>query len=135
MRNLLSMAGRVTLIKSVLTSISIHVMTVLPIPKKILMRMESLLANFLWDHGSSRSHHWVNFENICRPKDAGGWAFANFMTISVLSMGNLLGIFCSNRVFGLDLLIPALMLIRMGLLYEMLLENMSCTSEKVFTWR
>lgn len=72
MKNLLSMAGRVTLIRSVLSSMSNHVISVLPIPKKILKGMESILANFLWNQGSDKKHHWVRFELICRPKSDGG---------------------------------------------------------------
>lgn len=72
MRNLLSFAGRVTLVQSVLSSMSLHVMTVLPVPKTVLHKMESLIANFLWNHGSQKRFHWIRYDLICRPKNSGG---------------------------------------------------------------
>lgn len=72
MRNLLSFAGRITLVQSVLNSMSLHVMTVLPVPKTVLHKMESLIVSFLWDHGSNKRFHWIRYDLLCRPKDCGG---------------------------------------------------------------
>lgn len=72
MKNLLSMVGRLTLVNSVLVAVGIHVMPVLPNPKGLLKKMDSLIANFLRGQGTNKKHHWVSFSNICRPKEVGG---------------------------------------------------------------
>lgn len=72
MRNLLSMSGRIALIQSVLSSMSTHVMSVLPVPKKTLKQMQSLISNFLWNQGEEKRHHWVSNEKICKPREEGG---------------------------------------------------------------
>lgn len=72
MKNLLNMAGRLTLVESVLSSMSLHVMSVLPIPKGILKKMDNFTSNFLWGKGSKNMYHWVKFDTICKPKCAGG---------------------------------------------------------------
>lgn len=64
MKGFLSMAGRVTLIKSVLCSIPIHTMSVLPVPKGTLDAIDKLMS-FLWGSGSSKRRHWVNWNTIC----------------------------------------------------------------------
>lgn len=72
MRNYLSFAGRVTLVQSVLSSMGLHAMTVLPVPKTVLHKIESLIANFLWDQGPQKRFHWIRYDLICRPKKSGG---------------------------------------------------------------
>ncbi|KAL9690798.1 hypothetical protein QQ045_011208 [Rhodiola kirilowii] len=51
--------GRATLIASILGSLNIHTMSIIPVPKGCLQKMERLLANFLWDNGEARRRHWV----------------------------------------------------------------------------
>ncbi|CAM8968841.1 unnamed protein product [Rhodiola kirilowii] len=48
-KKFLSMAGRATLILSVLNSLSIHTLSVIPTLKTVLHSMERLFANFFWD--------------------------------------------------------------------------------------
>jgi hypothetical protein len=43
-----TMAGRGTLVKSVLTSIVIYFVTVLDIPMEVLMKIDSIRIAFLW---------------------------------------------------------------------------------------
>lgn len=50
-KSLLSMARRLTMVSSVLSSMSLHVMSVLSIPKEILNKMDSLIANFFYGEG------------------------------------------------------------------------------------
>ncbi|KAL9675669.1 hypothetical protein QQ045_003873 [Rhodiola kirilowii] len=57
----LSISGRATLIASVLGSLSIHTLSIIPVPKGCLKKMESLLSNFLWDSGESCRRHWVSW--------------------------------------------------------------------------
>ncbi|KAL9685919.1 hypothetical protein QQ045_023373 [Rhodiola kirilowii] len=71
-KNFLSMSGRATLISSVLGSVSIHTLSILPVPKVVIKGIERLMRNFLWDRGGSAKHHWVNWDQVCMPKDEGG---------------------------------------------------------------
>lgn len=69
---LLTFGGRVTLINSVLSSFSIHTLASTVVPKTVLRRIESLMAQFLWSaHGEARNH-WINWPSICSPKAEGG---------------------------------------------------------------
>lgn len=47
-------------------------MAVLPIPKGVIKKVESLITNFLWDQGVSKRFHWIRQEKILRPKICGG---------------------------------------------------------------
>jgi hypothetical protein len=47
------MAGRTTLVKSVLTSIAIYYITVLNIPLEVLMKIDSVRRAFLWTASES----------------------------------------------------------------------------------
>ncbi|KAL9686221.1 hypothetical protein QQ045_023676 [Rhodiola kirilowii] len=71
-KNFLNMAGRATLISTVLGSMTVHTLSILPVPKLVLQGIERLMRNFLWDRGSASRHHWVSWEKICRPKEEGG---------------------------------------------------------------
>ncbi|KAL9688438.1 hypothetical protein QQ045_032859 [Rhodiola kirilowii] len=52
--------------------VSIHMLSILPVPKVVLNGIERLMRNFIWDRGSSTRHHWINWDLICKPKDEGG---------------------------------------------------------------
>ncbi|KAL9665090.1 hypothetical protein QQ045_020499 [Rhodiola kirilowii] len=69
---MLSFGGKITLIDSVLNAVGIHCMSILPIPVMVLNRVGSILRSFLWDKGDGKRRHWVNWENVCRDKPAGG---------------------------------------------------------------
>ncbi|KAL9690308.1 hypothetical protein QQ045_010705 [Rhodiola kirilowii] len=56
-KNFLSMSGRATLISSVLASVSIHMRSIVPVPKVVLKGIERMMRNFLWDRGTNSRHH------------------------------------------------------------------------------
>ncbi|KAG7533623.1 Ribonuclease H domain [Arabidopsis thaliana x Arabidopsis arenosa] len=69
----LSFAGRLTLTKSVLSSIPVHTMSVISLPKSVLEGLDKVSRSFLW--GSSpekRKQHLVAWEKVCKPKKEGG---------------------------------------------------------------
>ncbi|KAL9687628.1 hypothetical protein QQ045_032033 [Rhodiola kirilowii] len=71
-KQFLSFTGRATLIMSVLASMSIYTMSILPVPKTCLRNIERLLSNFLWDSGASSRRHWLSWDLICTPRQEGG---------------------------------------------------------------
>jgi len=80
--NLLSMGGKVVLIRSVLHSIPLHIISVAHPPKTILDLIEKSLANFFW--GSSegkRKYHWISWKKLCYPKIEGGVGFRSLHDI------------------------------------------------------
>ncbi|XP_075658607.1 uncharacterized protein LOC142628380 [Castanea sativa] len=69
----LSKGGKVTLIKSTLSSLPTYFLSLLPIPVKVAKRMEELQRNFLWNGiGDDRKLHLVNWSKVCRPVKNGG---------------------------------------------------------------
>ncbi|XP_058757124.1 uncharacterized protein LOC131630357 [Vicia villosa] len=78
---LLSYAGRCQLIKSVLFSISAFWMQVLPLSQKIIQHVEALCRSYLWSgkEGLSRKS-LVSWENLCKPKSAGGLYITDLQT-------------------------------------------------------
>ena len=69
----LSMAGRATLIKALVTSVPLYAMQTTLLPQKICHHIDKLSCNFLWgDTEHRRSCHTVNWETVTLPKEAGG---------------------------------------------------------------
>jgi hypothetical protein len=69
----LSKGGRLTLLKSTLSSMLTYFMFLFPIPIKVARRIELLQQNFLWDGlGDSHSYHLVAWNKICSPLAHGG---------------------------------------------------------------
>ena len=71
--NYLSIGGRVTLIKSVLSNLPVYYFSMFRCPTTIIKRLERLQREFLW-HGASphKKLHLVNWESICKSKEEGG---------------------------------------------------------------
>ena len=58
----ISMAGKVTLINSVLNALPIYLLSFFKIPQKVVHRLVALQRNFLW----------AKWEDVCLPKAEGG---------------------------------------------------------------
>lgn len=72
--NCLSMAGRVTLAKSVISSIPFYAMQSTRIPMSICSEIEMLQRNFIWGPDENkRKVHTISWETVCRNKNQGGW--------------------------------------------------------------
>ena len=65
--------GRVTLIKSVLTSIPIYFLSFFRVPKKLVNKLVRLQRNFLWGGAQEQNKiAWVKWESVCMRKEVGG---------------------------------------------------------------
>lgn len=70
---LLSFAGRCTMIRSVLCSIPIHIVSHAAIPVAFLKWFDRTIRNFLWGHDyGSKAVHTISWSSICLPKRLGG---------------------------------------------------------------
>ena len=68
----LSMMGRATLIKSVVSTIPIYAMQTTLLPQKISHQLDKMNYSFLWgDTGQHRSCHTINWEIVTMPNEAG----------------------------------------------------------------
>ncbi|CAN1807424.1 Putative ribonuclease H protein At1g65750 [Linum perenne] len=69
----LSFGGRLTLIKSVLSSLPVYYMSLLKAPCTVIMKLEGLQKRFLWSGTSdSKKLHWINWDTIKCHKNNGG---------------------------------------------------------------
>jgi len=69
----LSFAGRLCLIKSVLTSILLFYLSFYKAPKSVCDKISSIQRSFLWAWGKDRKHiSWVRWENVCKSQEEGG---------------------------------------------------------------
>ncbi|KAF7812763.1 ribonuclease H [Senna tora] len=70
---LLSKAGKVTLLSSVVSSTVAYYMQCLPFPKQICDQLDKAQRDFFWNSTSSeRRMHLINWDHICQPKREGG---------------------------------------------------------------
>jgi len=74
----LSLAGRLTLSKSVLSSIPYYHMQYAKLPKTLCDEIEKIQRGFLWgDTNQIRKPHFINWEVCCLPKGDGGLGIRN----------------------------------------------------------
>ena len=65
--------GKVTFIKSTLSSLPTYFLSLFPIPIKVAKRMEELQRDFLWNGiGDDRKLYLVKWSKVCRPVKNGG---------------------------------------------------------------
>ena len=73
---MLSSAGRETLVKSVLTSQPIYHLTVFPTQKWLIKQIDRMRRSFLWRGDEPEKvnggHCLVRWPSMCTPKDLGG---------------------------------------------------------------
>lgn len=71
---LLSRAGRLILIKSVLEATPVYWMSLAWIPRGILHRIQQICCKFLWNgKKEGKTFAWVKWTKISTPKKWGGW--------------------------------------------------------------
>ena len=87
---LLKRAGRVCLAKSVLSSLPVHLMQVLWLPKNICSSIDAAVRRFIWSgRGEGRSFIMVNWNILTTPKKFGGLAIRDTSLANVSLLGKL----------------------------------------------
>ena len=70
---MLSVGGRLILIKHVLAAIPLYTFTVLEPPKSILCQLEKIMSSFFWGEVDERDkRHWTKWSNLCKPTQENG---------------------------------------------------------------
>ena len=70
---LLSMAGRICLLKSVFTSIPLFYLSIFRAPVAMCNRISSIKRRILWAWGKeNKAISWVSWENVCKSCEEGG---------------------------------------------------------------
>lgn len=76
--NLLSFAGRVTLLQSVLMTLPVYYMSVAVLPTRTIKAITSLMCRFLWGKmDQDRYISFISWYKICTEKEQGGLGFRN----------------------------------------------------------
>lgn len=76
---LLSFGGKIILIKHVLASMPIHILSVLNLPKGIHNDLNRILSSFLWNAtDGSKRRKWVSWRKFCYPIEEGGLGIRDF---------------------------------------------------------
>ncbi|XP_024636247.1 uncharacterized protein [Medicago truncatula] len=84
--SLLSIAGRVQLVKSVVQGMLIHSITVYSWPTSLLRDLEKYIKNFIWSGDTSkRKLVTVSWKNICKPYDEGGLGIRSLIKLNEAS--------------------------------------------------
>lgn len=86
---LLNKAGRMTLDKSVLTSIPIYYMQVNWLPMSVCNRMDQITRNFIWKGSSEKGVNLVGWEKISQPKRLGGLGVRMARETNTVTLGKL----------------------------------------------
>ena len=72
-RQYVSKVGRITLIRSMLSSLPIYLMSILHLPRMVRMRLEQIKRDFLWGGGAlEKKPHLVRWSTVCLDKRKGG---------------------------------------------------------------
>ncbi|KAJ6714204.1 RETROTRANSPOSON UNCLASSIFIED-LIKE PROTEIN [Salix viminalis] len=67
----LSPGGRITILKSILTSMPLYLLHVIMPPKTVMCRIERLFNKFLWSSKGQKRIHWECWEDLCYPIEEG----------------------------------------------------------------
>lgn len=77
--NSISIGGRITIIKSILSAMPVYGMSVLPLPSKAKDELKGLLRNFLWGgKEGDKKMAWIKWDELCRTLGDGGLGFKDF---------------------------------------------------------
>ncbi|XVF16288.1 hypothetical protein REPUB_Repub10bG0018300 [Reevesia pubescens] len=86
----LSIAGRITLIKSVMSALPCYLMQTTFLPEFVTSELDKLIRTFLWGGTSeSRKLHLINWDKICLPKDQGGLGLRKSRSVNLSFLAKL----------------------------------------------
>jgi len=81
---LLSIAGQIYFIKSVVTALPLFYMSFFKVPKQVCKEIRSIQINFLWGWGSEgKKIPWVAWNKVCMPAEEGGLGIRDIQRFNV----------------------------------------------------
>ncbi|KAJ0766710.1 putative reverse transcriptase zinc-binding domain-containing protein [Helianthus annuus] len=81
--SILSLGGRVTLIKSVLECLPCYFFSLYKVPVGVVNKLEVIIRKFLWGGtGRDRKLNWVSWDRVSSPIDRGGLGIRNLLSIN-----------------------------------------------------
>ena len=84
----LSKGGRVTLIKSTLSSLPTYYLSLFPIPSSVALRIDKIQRDFLWGGiGEGKKFHLINWHQVCQPLKFGGLGLRNIRAFNRALLG------------------------------------------------
>jgi len=84
----ISFGGRVTLIKSVLTSIPIYFFSFFRVLQLVVDKLVKIQHRFLWGGGFDQNKiSWIRWEKVCLPKERGGLGIKDINTFNLALLG------------------------------------------------
>jgi hypothetical protein len=84
----LSKGGRLTLLKSTLSSLPTYFLSLFTIPKSVANRLEKLQRDFVWaGMGNNFKHHLVGWDKVCVPKVKGGLGVQSLVLFNKALLG------------------------------------------------
>uniref|UniRef100_A0A2N9J5R7 Reverse transcriptase domain-containing protein n=1 Tax=Fagus sylvatica TaxID=28930 RepID=A0A2N9J5R7_FAGSY len=97
-RMYLSKGGRITLIKSTLSSLPTYFLSLFPIPVAVALRIDKIQRDFLWGGlGEGKKFHLVNWSQVCQPIHSGGLGIRNLRMFNKALLGKWLWRFGNER--------------------------------------
>jgi hypothetical protein len=94
----LSKGGRLTLIKSTLSSLPTYFLSLFPIPSSVAKRIEKIQRDFLWGGlGEEFKYHLVNWRTICTPLPMGGLGIRQTIPFNQALLGKWLWRFATEN--------------------------------------
>ena len=82
-RQYISKRGRLTLIRSTLSSMPIYFMSLFYFPRKVRLRLEKIQRDFLWGGGALvQRPHLVRWNLVCLEKRKGGLGVRNLVLMN-----------------------------------------------------
>ncbi|KAF5780473.1 putative RNA-directed DNA polymerase [Helianthus annuus] len=95
---LLSMGGRLTLIKSVLASLPVYYFSLFKAPKEVIEDIERLMRKFLWfGNKDGKGIYWVSWDVVSRPKRYGGLGITKLSEVNLVLLVKWAWRFKTNR--------------------------------------